>query len=202
MGLARRRTVRDGEFNAFVDDPWPFKVPIKGGYFALVDEDDLDLLLRFHWHLARKGTCVYAIRTTRTAGDQCIGFTMHGSIIGIPLGGFVVDHINGYGLDNRRANLRVVSRSANGANSNSTWRGTSRFKGVYFCRDRSRWRVQLQVMGRTRRVGSFREETDAAIAYDEAAWAAWGPFARLNFPELIPGSNPISAARPPAITPA
>jgi hypothetical protein len=45
--------------------------------------------------------------------------------------------------------------------------------------------TQINVEGIHRWIGRCRDEIAAAEAYDEAARAAWGEHARLNFPDGI-----------------
>lgn len=74
-----------------------------------------------------------------------------------------VDHINGDKLDNRSANLRAVSRTGNGLNRH-TATGTSRFRGVFWNKQRGKWRAQVAVAGRNHVLGDFPVESDAARA--------------------------------------
>ena len=59
---------------------------------------------------------------------------MHHAILGKPPQGYVVDHINGNRLDNRRCNLRFVTHQQNAFNTRKhrVENGTSRFKGVSY----------------------------------------------------------------------
>lgn len=61
----------------------------------------------------------------------------------------------------------------------------TRYKGIGRVRKgtRRRWYAQIAVAGRRRVVGYYDDEEQAARAYDAAALAAWGEFARLNFPQ-------------------
>jgi len=58
-------------------------------------------------------------------------------------------------------------------------RGTSsKYKGVYWCKDTSKWRARI---GRNNRhLGRFIDQKDAARAYNKAALERFGEFARLN----------------------
>jgi len=94
-----------------------------------------------------------------------------------------VDHADGDGLNNQRSNLREATSAQNAANSRPRTGGTSAFKGVCWVGGRRQcWTAQIRINRGTRFLGYFSDEVAAARAYDAAAVAAWGPFARLNFP--------------------
>jgi hypothetical protein len=94
--------------------------------------------------------------------------------------GFVVDHINGDPLDNRRANLRICTVQQNNWNRRRRPSGHSRFKGVTL--SSGRWTAFIAPNGKQVCLGSFPTEEEAALAYDAAARDAYGHFACLNFP--------------------
>ncbi len=88
-----------------------------------------------------------------------------------------IDHINGNGADNRIANLRIASHVDNGGNRRPN--AGKRYKGV---RKRgSRWIAEIKHNYRLYHLGVFLSEEDAAKAYDSAARALFGRFARPNF---------------------
>ncbi|HUR07040.1 MAG TPA: HNH endonuclease, partial [Nonomuraea sp.] len=95
-----------------------------------------------------------------------------------------VDHRNGDGLDNRRSNLRLCTRSQNIGNARTPRTNTSGYKGVYFERARGLWCAEIWFNMRKRRLGRFADPKDAARAYNAAALEQWGEFARIN---EIPG---------------
>lgn len=91
-----------------------------------------------------------------------------------------IDHINGDRADNRIANLRVVSHQQNQANR-KTFRSpsTSQYRGVH--KRGSKWRAQIRINQRTRHIGTFASEEDAAAAYVAVAKEAFGEhFATIN----------------------
>jgi hypothetical protein len=113
---------------------------------------------------------------------------MHRMLLDAPKG-FFVDHINGDGLDNRRENLRLCTRSENAQNQKTQHRPkTSKYKGVNKLKYGG-WLVRIGLHENGKRVrksiGCFPKdkEIEAAKAYDEAAVRYFGEFARLNFPE-------------------
>lgn len=100
-----------------------------------------------------------------------------------------VDHFDGDPLNNRRENLRLGTPSRNRSNQRS-WKpvGHSRYRGVCLHRSRkgdvtTRWQANLRVDGRTLRLGYFKDEGDAARAFDAAALEHHGTDYRwFNFP--------------------
>lgn len=153
------------------------EIPLTRGMVALVDDEDAERVGAVKWYANPDGeppSCRwYAIRD-RWEGGRRVRERLHRIILDAPAGA-LVDHVNGDGLDNRRANLRLCSGSQNGANKRCSV-GRSGFRGVYPAR--ARWYASIQ----HRSLGTFADPVDAARAYDAAAQAIYGPFARLNFP--------------------
>jgi hypothetical protein len=148
----------------------------------LYDDDDSDAVLAHQWHVYNFGRiggveCLYA---TTTIGGKNV--YMH-RLLTVPALGVEIDHVNMNGLDNRKENLRLATRSQNSANKPSRL-GSSRFKGVCKARTKSdRWRAWIGVNGKSIYLGSFHTEEEAASVYDAAARAAWGAYARINLQE-------------------
>lgn len=145
-------------------------VKLSNGGLALVDEADLPLVEAKGWHRREvNGAKVYACSW---------GGYMHRIILGAARGQ-IVDHVNGNGLDNRRANLRFASSSLNSANRVYP-KPMSGFRGVY--RSGSRWAAVVCCNKVNHRLGRFKNPEDAARVYDAAALRFFGDFAVLNFP--------------------
>jgi hypothetical protein len=102
---------------------------------------------------------------------------MHRVIAGTPIG-METDHINRVKLDNRRANLRIVTHVQNIANIGVRRHNSSGFIGVCFDRRRQKWMAYAR-----RFVGYFETPEEAALARDAAARTLAGEFAVLNFPD-------------------
>lgn len=98
--------------------------------------------------------------------------------------GLECDHINSDSLDNRKANLRTATRLQNSWNrSKSSKPGYSKSKGVTFDKKMQKWLAQIRVRGKHISHGRFKDEIQAAKAYDKAAKKHFGEFAKLNFPD-------------------
>ena len=83
------------------------------------------------------------------------------------LPGAEIDHINGYKLDNRRSNLRVVTHKFNVQNGSAHNDSTSRYKGV--SKRGKVFRAQLCHNKNKMLVGEFPTGHLVAVAYD--MWA-------------------------------
>jgi hypothetical protein len=104
---------------------------------------------------------------------------MHRWLVGAEEGS-EVDHINGDKRDNRRCNLRFVSRSQNQWNKAACKGSTSKYKGVHWDSYAKKWRASMSWDGRTRNLGNYDTENDAARAYNEVVKSLHGEYARLN----------------------
>jgi hypothetical protein len=152
-------------------------IPLTKGYSALVDDEDYDRIASFKWYVSLQKTSTYANRDTCESGKRTT-VSMHRFIMQPPKG-MRVDHINGDGLDNRKANIRVCTPGENLCNQRRI-RGLSAFKGVSYWTHGLRWRAQICVDGRRIFLGSFPDEPSAATAYDAAALFYHGEFACTN----------------------
>jgi hypothetical protein len=155
-------------------------VPLTKGLQALVDDEDLELVLAAGpWCADKISHTIYAVHSRYNLG-RVRQVLMHRLIMDAAPGQ-QIDHVNRDGLDNRRANLRFCTASQNRGNQ-AKFRGVSQYKGVVWDRSRNLWSARIGHQGRTLYLGRFVSEEDAARAYDKAACEKWGEFARLNFP--------------------
>lgn len=149
-----------------------FKIPT--GETVVVDDEDFEQVSQMAWHRTGKGYvahCYYDCGNVRST-------YLHHFILGIKK----VDHKDGDRLNNRRQNLRCATGSQNAGNKRKSSRPkSSRFKGVYWHKQRGQWRVS--VANPQQFLGAFTDEAEAAAVYDRAARARWGEFACLNFPK-------------------
>ena len=95
-----------------------------------------------------------------------------------------VDHINGNQSDNRIANLRAATNAENSRNYSKPSGASSVYRGVFWVKRDKVWaaRISAGKLGKIS-LGNFKNERQAAEAYDAAAIKYHGEFATLNFPE-------------------
>jgi len=97
-----------------------------------------------------------------------------------PGAGMVVDHIDGNGLNNAKANLRICTFAQNIRNSKIRVGCSSKYKGVCWDKKASNWRARIMINGRLTSLGSFDSEESAGMAYDTAAISNYGEYASTN----------------------
>jgi hypothetical protein len=154
------------------------KIPLTKGQFTLVDDSDYAYLTQWRWKAKKQNNKTgkfYACRNV-TVNHRSEFLSMHRAIMGVTDSSIHVDHANGDGLDNQRANLRKCpTRSHNNANRQSFSGRKSVYKGV--SPKRTKWQAKVG----DKYIGVFNTEVLAALAYDRAATAKWGEFAARNF---------------------
>lgn len=160
------------------------EIQLTKGKITIVDADMYDRLMRQKWYAQgpdKQGTwyavCNYGPPRYGKGGIAGIFLSMHRVIMGTPEG-METDHRNHDGLDNRRCNLRICTKSQNQMNKRPSKGCASAFKGVTWYQ--GKWSANIRVKGKMKYLGRYASELKAAQAYNEAATEYFGEFACLN----------------------
>ena len=93
-----------------------------------------------------------------------------------------VDHIHGYKTrnDNRKYNLRIVTKSQNNMNKRMQINNTSGITGVYWDKNREKWLAAIQKEGKQINLGRYDTKEEAAKARKEAEEKYFGEYSYGN----------------------
>lgn len=150
------------------------EIPLTQGKITIVDAEDYEWLNQWKWYAYRHRNTYYAMR------NDCKSKKMMHREIMKPPEDKEPDHINNNGLDNRRENLRICSRSQNQANRNKQYNNTSGYKGVSWHKWKRKWQALIGINNKWKHLGYYLTKQQAALAYNNAALEYFGEFARLN----------------------
>jgi len=140
------------------------EIQLTQGKVALVDDADYEWLNQWKWCANKAKSCIYAARTWRENGKK-ITRRLHTEIMG-KKEGLEIDHINGNKLDNRKENLRFVTRRQNMQNLHTI--RASKYPGVGWHNHNKKWRARIKTNGKEKLLGYYTNEEDAFKAYCDA----------------------------------
>ena len=149
------------------------KILVVKGLEFLLDDDVYERIKGFRWgvHTQR-----YAIRYIKTKVGR-IRLFLHWEVIGVPLIGLTVDHMDRNIFNTQRSNLRFATQQQQRFNSGSS--GLAGFKGITFeARSKKNpWIAKIALKRKTTYLGCFPTKKAASDAYFEAAKRLFGAFA-------------------------
>lgn len=161
------------------------RIKLTKGKSAIVDDSDYEWLSRNKWRARVQKNRIYAAGAIKNNGKWQTT-SMHREIMGLTKGdGKEVDHRNGNGLDNRRENLRLCTRSENIQNRHHKAKEgkASQYQGVYSVKKKNSWLASITKDYKQIHIGLYSNDKDAARAYDRKALELFGPDAKTNFPK-------------------
>jgi hypothetical protein len=136
-----------------------------------VSPEDYAYLSSYSWHKSSTG---YALNSKGKSMHAVVMNRLHGDY-----GNLLVDHISMDRLDNRRSNLRLVTKSQNGFNRRASRGSQSPYKGIR--RDGKAWQARIMCDGKSFQIGNFSDEAEAAWMRDQWSLALHQEYAQLNF---------------------
>ena len=156
------------------------------GFKVIIDGDNYEFVASHKWSvnkwaLEHSGNTYFSTYIKELSGRNHTSTFLHRYIMGCSTGdGNHVDHINRNTLDNRRSNLRICNQSENNKNVGKRKNNKSGYKGVYWHKNRAKWRAQIKCDSSLFHIGYFLTKEEAAIAYNNKAIELHGEFALLN----------------------
>lgn len=145
------------------------EITLHNGMKTIVDDDVFEVLNKFKWRAIKSRNGVYyAGRYIHSPkkGDKPRYEFIHRIVLYAPVG-LVTDHIDGDGLNNQKANLRVVTPRVNSQNRHNI-KKSSKYPGVHYHKLTGKWRSQIYLNGKIKSLGLFHSEIEAAKAYSIA----------------------------------
>lgn len=144
------------------------EIPLTCGMVTIIDDEDFERVSKHRWHVRNTcGPAFYASRSYRIKGKP-IGVLLHRFLVKPNLGNEVT-HIDGDGLNNRRSNLREVTRKRNRRNKTLRRVNKSGFRGVSLHKKTNKYLATIRIRGRSKYLGYFFTAKEASEAYEAAA---------------------------------
>lgn len=141
--------------------------------YAYCDIEQWEYLKQFSFHTHEDDGKVYAVASKAKK-------TMHELVMTKKAPeGYVIDHIDGNSLNNIRRNLRYATHAQNAQNRVKSQGTVSKFIGVRK-NPKHGYHATIGFQNKTTYCGSFKEEVQAAKAYDVYAIHLYGIHAKTN----------------------
>ncbi|RIJ63619.1 AP2 domain-containing protein [Rummeliibacillus sp. POC4] len=148
------------------------EIPLQNGMFALVDDDDYERVNKLKWSVVGRGTTI----RVKTEDIDLAYF-----ILDLPQKMSVnIIKKNKNDLDFTKNNLIVGNRNKVAHFSRGQRNSTSKYKGVYWRKDTNKWQAKIGIDGKTKYLGCYAREEEAAIVYNNAALKYFGKDCYLN----------------------
>lgn len=145
------------------------EIQLTRGGVAFVDDADYEEISKYKWQLRPKpgGVVFYAARSYWFEKRKIVNVYMHRHIV-MPPATHLIDHIDGNGLNNQRANLRIVTVRENLWNTKIN-RDIPVTIGTSFNKKSGRYSAKTSFMRHGERhniwIGSFASVEEAHEAY-------------------------------------
>lgn len=154
-------------------------VELTQGQVTLVDIDDLPLIADYRWHADWNSSknAYYATASVNVSYKKQKTIRLNRLLMNCPEH-FVVDHIDGNPLNNRRSNLRICTYSQNCNNKGKYKTNTTGHKGLV--KVKNTYEVYISVNGKSTYVGCSGDYNKAVKMHEEESRKIHGEFCRFE----------------------
>lgn len=162
---------------------------------ALLDDEDYTTAMEYaegaghSWYVQsdpRTRGIAYAVCVRPGSRNRVLN--LHRLVLGITDPKVWINFRNGNRFDCRKSNLVISDPQNTAAGARKQPFRSSKYKGVSWNKEHQKWTAQVRVNYVLKHLGRFKSERRAAKVYDEAAYAAFGDSARLNFGRMAEAS--------------
>lgn len=149
----------------------------KKGEEFYFDLEDYDKIKDYCWHITNNG---YVASTDRYNNFKYVRF--HRLVMDNPDKSYDIDHIHGESSrnDNRKSNLRIVTRSQNEMNVGICKNNTSSVTGVNYHKLTGKWIARIGINNNRIQLGLFDNFDDAVKARKQAEEKYFGEYSYDN----------------------
>ena len=113
-------------------------------------------------------------------GKRGCTILMHRLILNLKDKNILGDHIDFDTLNNQRSNLRAATFAQNNLHIRKRENTSSKYRGVCWNKRDDKWIVSFRVNNKLMFFGQFKDETEAALHYNNKAKEYHGDFAFKN----------------------
>jgi len=149
-------------------------IQVYGGEFGIVDSIYWHKLMESKWFDNGSGYIQTKINKKLISMHQLVYKLKYGNIPEL------IDHVNKNKMDNRIENLVAKSASHNNHNRTKLKNASSKYYGVSYSKSSNLWQSEITRDGTKYYLGKYKNEIDAAIAYNNKAVELYGDNANIN----------------------
>ena len=127
---------------------------------ALIDIEDIEKAQNIYWNCHRINDRYYVVGYNKITKKRTQ--SLHRYILG-NCEELEIDHINRNPLDNRKCNLRFVTKSENQLNKKCQYNNKIGYKGIRI-RDNGTYQARIMINGKSISIGHFKSLNEAILA--------------------------------------
>lgn len=157
------------------------EIPLQNGMVALVDDEDYERVNQHTWTVSvQKITTLYVHSNLNGRSKEHAALSRY--VLGLTKSDktTIVTFKDGNHLNCQKSNLLKTTKLNVAARSRGNRNSTSKYKGVSYCKQTSKWKAQIRIKGKQTNLGRFKSEEEAAEVYNKKAFEYFGEFAYLN----------------------